>query len=62
MINTIDSDFFERNIPEAFRQRLEHHGEKNQKMVEVLPFFYDVITNSKMISNGKSSRCEGHAS
>lgn len=35
--------------------RKEAQGVKQKKMVDVLPFFYDVITNSNMISNGKPS-------
>ena len=53
MINTLDSQFFEVNIPEAFSARKLAHGEKQNKMVEVLPFFYNVITTSNMIANGK---------
>ena len=53
MINTLDSQFFEVNIPEAFSARKLAHWEKQNKMVEVLPFFYNVITTSNMIANGK---------
>jgi len=54
-VNSLDPNFFEANIPEAFSARKLAHAEQHQKMVEVLPFFYDVITKSNMISEGKSS-------
>jgi hypothetical protein len=54
MINTLDNQFFEANIPEAFSARKLAHGEKQNKMVEILPFFHRVITTSNMIANGKS--------
>ena len=53
MINTLDNQFFEVNIPEAFSARKLAHGEKQNKMVEILPFFHRVITTSNMIANGK---------
>ena len=49
-MNTIDPDFFEANIPEAFRARKLAYAEAQNKMVEVLPFFHDLILNSNMIS------------
>ena len=52
-MNSLDPNFFEANIPEAFSARKLAHAEQHQKMVEVLPFFYDVITQSNMISEGK---------
>ena len=53
MINTIDPTFFEKNIPEAFMIRKEVQAVKQNKIVDMLPFFYQVITTSNMISNGK---------
>jgi flagellin-specific chaperone FliS len=41
--------FFEKNIPEAFRARIEMQAERENKRVEVLGKFYDLITNSNMI-------------
>jgi hypothetical protein len=52
-VNTIDPNFFETNIPEAFRQRKIANAESQDKMVEVLPFFHNLILNSNMISQGK---------
>jgi hypothetical protein len=56
-VNSLDPNFFEANIPEAFSARKLAHAEQHQKMVEVLPFFYDVITKSNMISEGKVTHC-----
>ena len=53
IVNTVDPTFFETNIPEAFRVRKVANAESQNKMVEVLPFFLDVIKNSNMINNGK---------
>jgi hypothetical protein len=62
-VNTIDPDFFEANIPEAFRARKLANAEAQNKMVEVLPFFHDLILNSNMISQGKwwPSRLRRHS-
>ena len=53
IVNSLDPEFFEANIPEAFSARKNAHAEQHQKVVEVLPFFYNVITKSNMISEGK---------
>ena len=53
IVNTVDPNFFETNIPEAFRARKVANAEAQNKMVEVLPYFLDVIKNSNMINNGK---------
>ena len=45
--------FFEKNIPEAFRARIEMQAERENKRVEVLGKFLDLITNSNMIGKGK---------
>ena len=60
MINTIDPTFFEKNIPEVFMIRKEVQAEKQNKIVDMLPYFYNVITNSNMIGNGKLSNCESY--
>jgi len=52
-VNTIDPGFFEANIPEAFRARKLAQAEAQDKMVDVLPFFHDLILHSNMISHGK---------
>ena len=57
MINTIDPEFFERNIPEAFMIRKEVQAEKQNKIVDMLPFFYNMITHSNMIGNGNYFNC-----
>ena len=60
-MNTIDPAFFETNIPEAFRARKLAQAEAQDKMIEVLPFFHDLILHSNMISQGKCwmvSKCE----
>jgi hypothetical protein len=44
--------FFEKNIPEAFRARIEMQAERENKRVEVLGKFFDLITNSNMIGKG----------
>ena len=61
-MNTIDTAFFEANIPEAFRARKLAQAEAEDKMVDVLPFFHDLILNSNMISHGKcrASRFSAH--
>ena len=51
-MNTVDPNFFEANIPEAFRARKMANAEAQNKMVEVLPYFLNVIKNSNMINNG----------
>jgi hypothetical protein len=51
-VNTVDPNFFEANIPEAFRARKMANAEAQNKMVEVLPYFLNVIKNSNMINNG----------
>jgi len=52
-VNTVDPNFFEANIPEAFRARKMANAEAQNKMVEVLPYFLNVIKSSNMINNGK---------
>jgi len=49
----LDPKFFEKNIPEAFRVRVEMQAERENKRVEVLGKFFDLITNSNMIGKGK---------
>ena len=50
-MNTIDQDFFMKNIPEAFQLRKDWNGEKQKKIVEIDPFFASLIQNSNMLSS-----------
>ena len=50
-MNTIDQDFFMKNIPEAFQLRKDWNGEKQKKIVEIDPFFAGLIQNSNMLSS-----------
>ena len=50
-MNTIDQDFFMKNIPEAFQLRKDWNGEKQKKIVEIDPFFVNLIQNSNMLTS-----------
>jgi hypothetical protein len=54
-VNTVDEGFFEKNIPNAYKQRKEHEAEKKMRQVEISSFMLDLITNSNQIVRSKSS-------
>jgi hypothetical protein len=44
-----------KNIPEAFQLRKDWNGEKQKKIVEIDPFFANLIQNSNMLSSMTST-------
>lgn len=53
IVNTVDSNFFQANIPNGYRLRKEHEAEKRSRKFEVTKYMYDLIKGSNQITNGK---------
>lgn len=52
-MNTVDPDFFQKNIPEAYRLRKNLDNERKQKNFEITNFMFNLISQSNQVCKGK---------
>ena len=56
IVNTLDEEFFQKNISEAYRKRKEQEMERKQQSLSITSYMLDLIrsSNIKSSSNQKS--------
>jgi len=53
IVNTVDQDFFQQNVVNAYKQRKEYQAEKQQRNFEMTQMMYNIIMSSNQITSGK---------
>jgi hypothetical protein len=52
-VNTVDPDFFEKNIKAGYQQRKERHFDKGDEPLVMVQHIYDLIRDSHQIVHNK---------
>jgi hypothetical protein len=57
VINTVDPNYFKKNIAYAYKARKDYHTQKNKRTIKIAKEFLDIIMRSNMPGvSGKTTR------